>query len=144
MVILSFLQVVLRNFFDTGLLWGDIFLRHLVLWVGFVGASLATRQEKHINIDIFNRIIPKKFIPPVKIIVDLISLVICIILAKASYEFMIMEKEAGTTVFNNVRSWIIGIILPAGFGLIAVRFILKIFEQIANWFSPLPKEMKDA
>ena len=43
MILLSFLQVLLRNFFDQGLLWGDIFLRNLVLWVGFLGASLATR-----------------------------------------------------------------------------------------------------
>jgi len=58
MVLLSFLQVLMRNFFDTGILWGDIFLRHLVLWVGFIGASLATREEKHINIDLLTRLIP--------------------------------------------------------------------------------------
>jgi C4-dicarboxylate transporter DctQ subunit len=144
MVLLSFLQVVLRNFFDTGLLWGDIFLRHLVLWVGFIGASLATRQDKHINIDIFNRIISKKFVPPVKFVVNLFSLIICIILAKASYQFMIMEKEAGTILFNNVHSWIIEIILPGGFSLIALRFVLKLSEQVTDRFSRLPGEAKDA
>jgi energy-coupling factor transporter transmembrane protein EcfT len=44
MILLAFFQVVMRNIFDQGLLWGDIFLRHLVLWVGFLGASLATRE----------------------------------------------------------------------------------------------------
>ena len=61
MVLLAFFQVAMRNLFDQGLLWGDIFLRHLVLWVGFLGASLATREEKHINIDVFSRFIPKKW-----------------------------------------------------------------------------------
>ena len=60
MVVFAFLQVVLRNIFDEGILWGDILLRHLVLWVGFIGASLATREQKHINIDLFSRWLPEK------------------------------------------------------------------------------------
>ena len=97
MVILAFLQVVLRNFFDTGLLWGDILLRHLVLWVGFFGASLATRQEKHINVDILTKLLPSKVVPYVKLVVNIFAVVINIILAKASWIFLSFEKEAGTT-----------------------------------------------
>ena len=63
MVFMAFLQVVLRNLFHSGILWGDIFLRHLVLWVGFIGASLATRSERHINIDILTRLMSPKVIP---------------------------------------------------------------------------------
>ena len=59
MVTMSFLQIILRAF-SIGILWGDIFLRHLVLWVGFIGASLATREEKHINIDVLSRLLNEK------------------------------------------------------------------------------------
>ena len=44
MIAVAFLQIVLRNFFDTGLPWGDSLVRYLVLWVGFIGAALATRE----------------------------------------------------------------------------------------------------
>ncbi len=135
MVILSFLQVLLRNFFSTGILWGDIFLRHLVLWVGFVGASLATREERHINIDILTRFISKKLVPFVKIIIDIVAVIICIILAKASYVFLQYEIEAKTILFKNVPSWYFQIILPLGFALIGFRFFLKIIEQITQLFS---------
>ncbi len=130
MVILAFLQVVLRNLFDTGILWGDVFLRHLVLWVGFIGASLATRQEKHINIDLFNRMVPGKYVPHVKMGIDLVSAAICVLLAKAGYVFVSSEVEFGTTIFNNIPSWIFEIIIPVGFALIAFRFLLKIPERI--------------
>ncbi|UCF65814.1 MAG: TRAP transporter small permease [bacterium] len=132
MVILSFLQVVLRNFFDTGLLWGDILLRHLVLWVGFVGASLATREEKHINVDVLTRLVSQNYVPFIQFLVNLAALVICFILAKASYVFLSFEIEAGTTLFLDIPSWYIQIILPIGFGLIGLRFLLKIFEQISR------------
>ncbi|MCK5358284.1 MAG: hypothetical protein KAJ48_07800, partial [Elusimicrobiales bacterium] len=35
MVTLSFLQVVLRLFFNYGIVWLDPVLRHMVLWSGF-------------------------------------------------------------------------------------------------------------
>ena len=47
MVALSFFQVVQRQLFGTGLLWGDTFLRYLVLWVGFLGAAIAAAEGKH-------------------------------------------------------------------------------------------------
>ena len=42
MIFIAFLQIVLRNDFSTGLDWGDSLLRNLVLWIGFIGATLAT------------------------------------------------------------------------------------------------------
>ena len=57
MIVAGTMQVVLRNFFNTGVEWADILVRSLVLWVGFLGASLATRKAKHINIEIVSKII---------------------------------------------------------------------------------------
>ena len=52
MVGVSFLQVILRNVFQSGIDGADVLLRHGVLWVALLGASLATRQARHIRIDI--------------------------------------------------------------------------------------------
>jgi C4-dicarboxylate transporter DctQ subunit len=133
MVILSFLQVLLRNFFNTGILWGDIFLRHLVLWVGFVGASLATREKRHIHIDILSRFVPKKWMTLIQTLIDVVSILICIVLAKASYVFLSFEIEANTILFENIPAWYFQIILPIGFALIAFRFLLKILERLVGY-----------
>ncbi|MEJ2722735.1 MAG: TRAP transporter small permease subunit [bacterium] len=50
------LQIVLRNFFHTGLIWADPLMRHIVLWLGCMGAVLATSRMRHISIDIFTRL----------------------------------------------------------------------------------------
>jgi TRAP-type C4-dicarboxylate transport system permease small subunit len=60
MILIAFLQIVLRNFFATGLSWGDPLVRNLVLWIGFIGATLATREGKHINIDLVSRWLPSQ------------------------------------------------------------------------------------
>ena len=50
-------QVVLRNFFDAGLYWGDSLVRVTVLWVALVGAMIASRDDSHIRIDLLSRLI---------------------------------------------------------------------------------------
>lgn len=130
MVLMAFLQVILRNLFSMGILWADIFLRHLVLWVGFIGASLATREAKHINIDILTRLLSKTKQAYFKIIIDFVSAAVCFILAGAGYKFLMYEIEADTILFNNVPAWIFQLIIPVGFALIGFRFILNIIERI--------------
>ncbi len=55
MILTAFFQIVLRNFFDTGISWGDSLVRYLVVWVGFIGAAIATKEGKHISIDVVSR-----------------------------------------------------------------------------------------
>jgi TRAP-type C4-dicarboxylate transport system permease small subunit len=136
MVVLAFLQVVLRNVFDEGLLWGDIFLRHLVLWVGFIGASLATRDEKHISIDLLTRFVPKRWIGIPRIIINLFAAVICLLLADAAYTFVSDEILYGSTVFNDIPSWYLQIIIPIGFFIMAVRFFILAIQYAVYLGSP--------
>lgn len=134
MVIMAFMQVLLRNLFSTGILWGDIFLRHLVLWVGFIGASLATRQQKHISIDVLNRITSRKILPYIQIVVDFVTLIVCFVLANAGYRFLAFEIDFGTILFNDVPAWIFQLIIPLGFDLIALRFLLRIIDKLLAVF----------
>ena len=60
LVLLGCMQIVLRNFFHSGVLWADPMMRHLVLWLGCLGAALATTRVRHINIDVFSRLVPAR------------------------------------------------------------------------------------
>lgn len=135
MVAMAFLQVVLRNVFDEGILWGDIFLRHLVLWVGFIGASLATQEEKHINVDVFTRFAKgrSKFI--FKGIIYLFSAFVCWLLLDASWQFVLEEIEYKTMLFAEIPSWYMQIIIPVGFGLMTFRFALLGLENSIKLFA---------
>ena len=135
MVIFAFLQVVLRNIFDEGILWGDIFLRHLVLWVGFLGASLATRESKHINIDLFTRFLSNRGKTISHIITGLFSAIICVLLTDASWTFVKDEQMMGTEIFSNVPAWYFQIIIPIGFLLMAFRFLVLTLGDIVGLFS---------
>jgi TRAP-type C4-dicarboxylate transport system permease small subunit len=135
MVIFAFFQVILRNVFDEGILWGDIFLRHLVLWVGFIGASLATREQKHINIDLFSRILPEKGKNISRLITNLFSVFVCYLLAEAGWSFVQDEKMMGTTIFGDTPGWYFQIIIPIGFFVMALRFLIYALHNVVYLIS---------
>jgi len=134
MVIFAFLQVVLRNIFHEGILWGDIFLRHLVLWVGFIGASLATREKKHINIDVFSRLLSERGKIVSRFITNLLSVFICYLLADAGWTFVQDEQMMGTEIFVDFPAWYLQIIIPIGFFLMSFRFLTLALENIVDVF----------
>ena len=134
MVIFAFLQVVLRNIFNEGILWGDILLRHLVLWVGFLGASLATREQKHINIDIFSRFLSDKGKLIIRLFTNLFSVYICYLLADAGWTFVQDEQMMGTEIFTDIPAWYFQIIIPIGFILMSFRFLTLALENIVDAF----------
>ena len=142
MVILAFLQVVLRNLFSEGILWGDTFLRHLVLWVGFLGASLATREKKHINIDLFTRFFKAKLNSLFVAITNLFAAIVCWYLTSAAYTFVMDEKSYGTTLFNDIPSWYFQVIIPVGFLLMTFRFLVIFMENLIDIFSSKSGEAK--
>ena len=128
MIIMAFMQIVLRNLFATGFSWADVLVRYLVLWVAFIGASLATREGKHINIDVFSRWISGKTKSYIKTICELCSLIICALLAYAAVKFVLFEAQMGGTTFFGLPVWLPQLIIPITFGLMTFRFALRCFK----------------
>ena len=125
MLFMAFGQVVLRNISSGGFVWGDILLRHLVLWIGFLGAALATSGERHINIDILTRYLPERLKGAVAALSNVFAAVICLLLFRASLTFIGFEIDNKNTVFANIPSWYAEIIIPVGYSLLAFHFIVR-------------------
>jgi TRAP-type C4-dicarboxylate transport system permease small subunit len=142
MVAFAFLQVILRNVFATGLLWVDPFLRHLVLWIGFLGASIATQQEKHINIDLVTRFLSPRATNVARVFTNLFAGSICALLSNAGWTFVASERSTGGSLFTignmEFASWWFQIIIPVGFGLMSLRFLIRTAEHIIEAFNPTP------
>lgn len=134
MVTVAFLQIVLRNFFDTGLSWGDELVRYCVIWVGFLGAALATREGKHIRMDLVSRWLPTKHQWALQAFVHLVSTVISAILTLAAIKFVRVEAQMGAETFFGPATWIIALVIPVTFGTMTIRYA---FLSIAEFLQTL-------
>ena len=132
MLALAVLQIILRDFFDQGLLWAESFLRILVLWVTMLGAMVATRHNNHISIDALSRYLPERAARIAAILSALVSAGICGAVAYFSLEFIQFEFEDKTIAFARVPSWICETILPLGFGVMALRFLALAVRKVTG------------
>jgi len=128
LILLSFLQVILRNFFSVAFITIEKLIRHEVLWIAFIGATLTTLRGRHISIDILPRYLRGKAKQILQWIISLSASVICLILCWYSISFIQLEIEFGTKIGGHIPAWIVQIILPVGFLLLAISFPLRTLE----------------
>lgn len=124
LLVTAALQIILRNFFDSGLLWGDDFIQAVVLWIGFVGATYASRNGSHINVDVISRFLPISIGQWVYRSIYLLTAVFCAVAAHFSWQFIQLEMEDGMIAFLNVPVWLTEIVIPLSFIVIALRYVL--------------------
>jgi len=150
MVVFTFIQVCLRGLYTHGhfqwanslmgtLDWSEPFVRLLVLWLTFLGASLVTRENRHIKIDLFSSFLPQKWLSAREFILSMVCVLISAIMLKVCIDYVKMEMEFGGTLFRNFPVWIGELIIPAGFALILFRFLLRGVDQGLEIFRGLGK-----
>ena len=136
MIVLSALQILLRNLFGIGLLWVDPLLRYATLWIGFLGAAVAASEGRHIQIDVFTHVLP----PGVKRIagrlVNLAAAATCAILFAAAYRHLSTEYEYDTRVLLELPSWLLLAVIPIGLALLTYRFLDRAITLPAPAVSP--------
>lgn len=122
---MAVLQIALRNFFDGGIFWAESFLRILVLWVAMLGAMVATRESSHINIDLLSRYLDPRLMRWIQLVSNLFAAGICSVVAYTAIEYVRFEYEDQTIAFAMVPTWVCQAIIPFGFGVMALRFVIN-------------------
>jgi TRAP-type C4-dicarboxylate transport system permease small subunit len=119
LLLLTMAQILARNLFHTGFMQSEILSRYLVLYVMLLGAALATRRQVHIRLDIAGVLAPslvRRLARPL----SLLAAVICAVLAWTALRFWREEWQYA----QGQGLELLGLILPAGFVLIAVHFLV--------------------
>ncbi|MBX3271271.1 MAG: TRAP transporter small permease subunit [Sandaracinaceae bacterium] len=89
------------------LTWVDPFLQKGTLWLAFLGASLATREGRHIGIDLFPRLAPIRVKLVMRAVAGLGSAVVSFYLARAFWAAVLVnadERPASMEVWGDQGS----------------------------------------
>ena len=121
LLLLAVSQIALRVFFDTGLLWSEPVSRLLVLWLALLGGLAATREGKHIAIDALPRLLPPLWRRIAWAVAQLGAAIIAGTLAWYSLSMIGLEREMPTYLVGTLPNWVGMLVLPFGFGLMALR-----------------------
>ncbi len=115
-------QIIARNVFAHGLPWADTLMRHLVVYVTLFGALLAVDENRHIKIDIASIYFPHLHLALARVF-SFLAMAVCAFLAAAAARFWWGEWQFAAP---NERRWVMmSLILPLGFALLTVHFLLR-------------------
>ena len=133
-VVLSAVQIILRNLFESGVAWISPLLGVLILWVGLLGALMATRQRAHIKINVLSSFLPEKINVFLQLVVSLFSAFILFVISYFSIEFIKLDLNSSTLAFGNVPVWVTETIIPVSFALMGIRFLIQAIIDFVGVF----------
>jgi len=130
MIVLACVQIFLRTFYASGIFWIDPLLRYMVIWAGLFGAAVATKHSKHISIDVISHIVPDRYLPWLRFLLNFFSAAVCFILTYAAVKFVRDEALYGGRGLLDIPSWQLNIVYPVAFCIIAGRFLLLALQDL--------------
>jgi TRAP-type C4-dicarboxylate transport system permease small subunit len=127
MIALASTQILMRNLFDSGFVWIDPVLRVLVLWLGLLGATVATRNNKHISIDMLSRYLEGRAHYRTHYLlqaaVEQVSAWTCLVIAAYGFGWVRLDFVDGLVAFAGIPAWMLEAIVPLSFAIIGLRYL---------------------
>ena len=124
-VALASAQILLRNVFSVGLPWSDGLLRLAVLWLAMLGAIAASRDDRHLAIDILPRYAPARVRRWTSALSNGCAALVTGALAIHAWRFVADSRSYGDVLLDQWPAWPFQAILPFGFALICYRYALR-------------------
>ncbi|WP_338946764.1 TRAP transporter small permease [Fusobacterium canifelinum] len=105
MVIIIFVQVIMRYIFNNSLSWSEELGKFLFVWISWLGISIGAKRKEHIKITMFI----DRCSPQLKFMCDILSefvvLVICAITAYYGVELVISQSQIFFAGIKISMSW---------------------------------------
>jgi TRAP-type C4-dicarboxylate transport system permease small subunit len=92
----------------------------------------ATRENKHIAIDVLSNFMSKRVMEYIQIIVYLFAMLVCALIAWAAYDMVLVDYQEQVQAFAELPAWYFELIIPLGFSLIAIRYLIHTVTQITK------------
>ncbi len=123
MVLITFVTVVTRYVFSLPLSYIDQLVPNLFVWVTFLGGAAAMKRRAHLGLSLIYEAVPRS----ARAVLDVVVLVgnVAFFAATAWYgaRVVALQIENHLTTSLGYPSWIIGVAVPVGSALIAVRAV---------------------
>lgn len=124
MTLLTFIQVVLRYVFNSGIFWSLEATTYSFGALVLIGMSYGVRTRTHIAVDLFVRRMPKTVRRYVRILAIVACLVYAMLMLYGSSVFVDRLYALGNMARDvPAPKWLLTATMPLGFALLSYRFL---------------------
>lgn len=136
MAVIVAVQVFFRYVLNHSLFWSEELARYLLVWLTFLGASVAYHRKVHPGIDIFYSMMPPYNQKVTRIIVHLASLFLFGIMVFYGYKFAYFVRLQISPALY-LPKWIIFSIIPISGLILMIHSLAFLFSE----FKGLPRDI---
>ena len=120
MILLPTVESFARRFLGTGVPGSMPYTQHLTLWVGFLGAMLATATERHLALSTVG-FLPQRLRSAALGYAHVVSAFVTAVLAYAALDLVLADRSRVDTLAGGVPEWWFEIVMPIGFAVMSFR-----------------------
>ncbi len=121
----------------NGIVWGPVVSLCAMLWVGFLGGSIATYEKRHLALEMGDKLWPAAVLPFVRAFAMLVTAAFCGFLLSLSvvslmdhYAGWQVNHLAGNLMPTELPKWVVFLIFPYTFGVMMLRFVGAAFGAL--------------
>jgi TRAP-type C4-dicarboxylate transport system permease small subunit len=132
--LLAGLEIVLRELFDTGLVWAEEAVVVMMIWSVFLGASAVTAYRRHVRMDLLATSIRPKSGAAVEIAASCFVLLYVLAVTVLSWKFFwFLHGAHETDPSTGLPAWCLFVGLPIGMTLMILRSTGDLRARFRQW-----------
>ena len=122
-VTLSFIQVILRYFFNSGFAWVPEIVVFAFISMTLLGASTGIRNGVHIGVDVIVKLLPPKFQKISDIFTNICGAVLMFFMSYLTLKFVLYFREMGQhSIITEIPIWMMISYMPVAFLFMAFHY----------------------
>lgn len=143
-VTLLFLQILLRQFFQYSIPWGDEVATYMFVWFAYLGASVAAKMSAHNRVSFQFSCFPPIVRKVSETFADLLWIIFNIFFVYLSYDFVFNKMNLfWKSQTTGIPMKYFYIILPIAFSLMTLRILWNNYERWFKGIEALDPEQKE-
>ena len=124
MVLVVFADFLLRETLNQGLIWAKELAVYLLVWVGFLGASLAVHRRRHLVIQSAEKLFPASIRKWTSCAGCLLTALLCLMLAWLGLKYVLETRATQEVSLGmGLPIWMVQAVIPLAFLIIGLRFL---------------------
>jgi C4-dicarboxylate transporter DctM subunit len=130
LIVLPILEALLRKTLHVGISGSAALVEHLTLIVGMVGGAIAARENRLLALSTLGELLKGRAGKLAGVFGGSCAAAVSALLVAAGVEFVRAERLSGEALAYGIPVWVVQAIIPAGFGLIALRLL---WHSAGSW-----------
>ena len=128
-VTLSFVQVILRYFFNSGFAWVPEIVVFSFISMTLLGASTGIKNGVHIGVDVIVKLLPLKFQKFSDIFAKSCGAALCLFMSYLICKFVLYFREMGQlSIITEIPIWMMIAYMPVAFLFMGFHYMELLYE----------------